>query len=196
MNISIDPADGSWVGFTGDRGQSGEGAIVFYFGASETITDVAVNFLRYDALGGVGAVEVPPIVSITEIGGSNNSNNFVPVNFATNDTEGYVHFTGSWTGSELLVTLGPEETSSASSTTFSSIPPASSPTPEPGTVGLGFSPVSRPHSAGAGSGRHAIRPEGALSRYLIDRRHCQPPQSDRIVYPRSRPGRGLVSLRR
>jgi MYXO-CTERM domain-containing protein len=129
---STNAEDDSWVGFVGDRGQSGEGVFFFNFASSVTITDVSINFLRHDG----ESIELPPSVTVSENGGAvNNSNDFFPTNFSIDDTEGFVDFDGSWTGNQLIVALGQtDHFAFINEVVFN--PTAVSATPEPGTAGL------------------------------------------------------------
>jgi hypothetical protein len=89
-----DALDGSWVGW--QNGGSGADQITFDFGISVTITSVSLNFLRED----LASVQLPSSVTI-------DGTDFLTNNFATDNTEGFVSYAGSFTGSTLVVTLNP-----------------------------------------------------------------------------------------
>jgi hypothetical protein len=118
--------DGTWVGWANDTPSGPE--ITFTFDTSVTITSVALNFLREDN----GDVHLPSSVTI-------DGTNFLTTDFAVDNTEGYVSYAGTFTGSTLVVTLNP----AASAWVFVNEAQftADSSTPEPASlmlVGLGM----------------------------------------------------------
>lgn len=113
-------ADGTWVGWP----QNAVEQITFTFAASVTITDVSIEFLRDNQHN----IEVPVTVQI------NSSSPFSPSNFSSDSTKGFIDFSGSWTGTQLVLNLdNGNEWNFLNEVTFSS---ADSTAPEPGTVGL------------------------------------------------------------
>jgi MYXO-CTERM domain-containing protein len=130
VTASTGAEDGTWVGFVGDRGQSGEGIFFFNFDTPVTITDVSIDFLRHDA----ESIELPPTVSIWESGGA--TTNFAPTNFPADDSQGFVDFTGSWTGTQLVVALGQEDHFAFTNEVLFNPSSDASAAPEPGTTGL------------------------------------------------------------
>ena len=125
-------SDGSWIGFT-QKGQIGDGIIVFTFSSSVTITDVSIDFLREDYIClGCAPIGVPTWVSIGVLGTTLSS--FTPANFSTNPTAGFIDFTGSWTGTQLEVEMSDLSAPFISEVEFTTS--SSGATPEPGTVGL------------------------------------------------------------
>ena len=123
--------DGTWVGWANDTPSGPE--ITFAFDTSVTITSVSLNFLREDN----GDVHLPASVTI-------DGTNFLTTDFATDNTEGYVPYAGTFTGSTLVVTLNPTpgDWVFLNEAQFTTSP--SSSTPEPASlmlVGLGISGI-------------------------------------------------------
>lgn len=118
---STEPTDGTWVGWQGTSEQ-----ITFNFASSMTIKEVSVDFLRDDNAN-------TQVAGTVQIG----STVFNPADFTTDMTKGLVNFSGSWTGSQLVMTLdnrnGAQTWDFVNEVEFSS---ASSAAPEPGTIGL------------------------------------------------------------
>ena len=84
--------DGTWDGW--QFSDSGAAQFKFTFASSVTITSVALDFLRSDGAN----TQLPDSVTI-------GFTNFPTANFVTDNTQGFVAYSGSWTGSSLLVTL-------------------------------------------------------------------------------------------
>jgi hypothetical protein len=84
--------DGTWVGWLGS--DSGAAQVTFNFGLPVSITNVALNFLRQDGL------NIAPPTNVNVAG-----TNFPTSNFATNNTEAFVNYAGTWNGSSLVVTM-------------------------------------------------------------------------------------------
>jgi hypothetical protein len=114
--------DGTWIGW--QHSDTGAAQITFNFAPSLTITSVALNFLRSND----GNTQLPDSVTI---GGSS----FAVTNFATDNTEGFVSWTGSWTGSSLVVTLN-HPTSHWVFVNEAQFIAGASPAPEPATLAL------------------------------------------------------------
>ena len=116
--------DGSWVGF--QHSDSGAAQITFNFASSVTITDVSIDFLRSDAAN----TELPENVQIA-------STVFPTTNFPVDVTKGFVDYSGSWTGSQLVVTLehSTDHWVALNEIQFSGSADSGA-VPEPGTVGL------------------------------------------------------------
>jgi hypothetical protein len=93
---TADPTDGTWVGW--QHGDTGAATITFLFASTVTINNVSLDFLRSDGAN----TQLPDSVTI---GGTN----FATTNFATDNTKGFVTYSGSWTGSSLVVTLNHPE---------------------------------------------------------------------------------------
>jgi hypothetical protein len=145
---STDYNDTTWVGIY--QGAPGAGVIIFTFALPETITDVAINFLQ----DGAASIAVSPAVSIYELtGGPMNQVDYSPANFSVDPSEGFVHFSGSWTGTQLVVGIGFDnltvpflnEVQFSNADTTPTDPPPVDPTPvdssaapEPGSAGLAF----------------------------------------------------------
>jgi hypothetical protein len=89
---SPNTGDGTWIGW--QHGDSGAAQILFNFASSATITNVAFHFLRSDNAN----TQLPDSVTIGGI-------NFPTADFATDDTMGFVSYSGSWTGNSLAVSL-------------------------------------------------------------------------------------------
>ena len=89
---TTNPVDGTWVGW--QYTDSGAANITFTFASSMTITNVALDFLRNDNAN----VQLPTSVTV---GGTT----FPTADFGTDVTQGFVNYSGSWTGSQLVVTL-------------------------------------------------------------------------------------------
>lgn len=84
--------DGTWVGW--QNSDSGAANITFNFASSVTITDVALDFLRSD----YANTQLPESVTV-------GTTNFPTTNFVVDPQQGFVNYSGSWTGSSLTVTL-------------------------------------------------------------------------------------------
>lgn len=89
---SANGTDGTWVGW--QHSDSGSATILFNFASPVTITNVALDFLRSDN----GNTQLPESVTIGGI-------NFATADFPTDNTKGFVDYSGSWTGSSLEVSL-------------------------------------------------------------------------------------------
>jgi hypothetical protein len=120
---TLAPSDGSWVAWNTPDGGTAE--ITFNFASSVTITDVSIDFLRRDASG----VELPPQIQIA-------TTVFPVANFSTDPAKGFEDFTGSWTGSQLVVKLPFNNVNFLliNEVTFNGTTTGT--TPEPGTVAL------------------------------------------------------------
>jgi hypothetical protein len=116
------PTDGSWVGW--QAGDSGAAQITFHFASSVTITQVSLDFLRNDNAN----TQLPTSVQI-------GSTIFPVTDFANDLTQDFVTFTGSWTGSQIVVTLD-HPTSNWVFVNEATFTGAASSTPEPATFGL------------------------------------------------------------
>lgn len=117
--------DGTWVGF--QFGDSGAAQILFTFGSSYTFSDVAFNFLRSDTAN----TQLPENVTI-------GTSVFPTADFATDSTEGFVHYTGSWTGDTLTVSLNHSMSHwiFVNEAQFTQAQTTGSVIPEPGTIGF------------------------------------------------------------
>jgi hypothetical protein len=87
---STTPGDGTWVGWQ----TVGADQITFVFASSVTITNVALDFLRDD----LANTQLPLSVTI-------DGTAFPTTDFATDNTQGFVSYAGSFTGSSLVITL-------------------------------------------------------------------------------------------
>ncbi len=115
-------ADGSWVGW-----QQASEQITFTFASSVTVTDVSIDFLH-----DVNAnISVPGEVDIATTA-------FTPADFTGTSTKGFLDFTGSWTGNQLVVTLdnrnGNQTFDFLNEVRFTSSSAGAA--PEPGTIGM------------------------------------------------------------
>ena len=117
---TTDYLDGTWVGWPQNNAEQ----ITFTFASSVTITDVSIDFLRDDQHN----IEVPVTVQI------GSSSPFSPSNFSADGTRGFIDFSGSWTGTQVVLNMNNgNEWNFINEVTFGS---ADSTVPEPGTVGL------------------------------------------------------------
>ena len=87
---SVVPGDGTWVGWQ----TLGSDQITFVFPSSVTITNVSLDFLRDD----LANTQLPSSVTI-------DGTVFPTTDFATDNTQGFVSYAGSFTGSSLVITL-------------------------------------------------------------------------------------------
>lgn len=115
-------ADGTWVGW-----QQASEQITFTFDSSVTVTDVSIDFGQSTD----SNIAVPGTVQIA-------TTVFTPAAFTGTPTKGFVDFTGSWTGTQLVVTLNNANSGGTfdflNEVTFTTA--GTSATPEPGTIGL------------------------------------------------------------
>jgi MYXO-CTERM domain-containing protein len=119
---TVNDADGSWVGW-----QQASEQITFTFASSVTVTDVSIDFLR-----DVNAnISVPGEVDIA-------TTTFTPADFTGSPTKGFLDFAGSWTGSQLVITLdnrnGNQTFDFLNEVRFTSSGAGAA--PEPGTIGM------------------------------------------------------------
>jgi hypothetical protein len=96
------PGDSTWVGL--EYADSGAAQVTFSFAAPVTITGVSIDFLRDDQAN----TQLPEGVTI-------DGTSFSVTDFSTDQTQGFVNFTGSWTGSDLVLTMDHTEDPSAQS---------------------------------------------------------------------------------
>ena len=86
---TTNPSDLTWVGWQGPTANE----ITFLFPSSVTITNVALDFLRDSD----GAIDLPQSVTI--------GSTIYPTTELVDHTKGFESFSGSFTGSSLVVTL-------------------------------------------------------------------------------------------